>query len=210
MLFYSGLFLGVGEVANMVGVALAVGITKKLGKKTTFILVDLSLIVMSVIFFLCSPDSNAGLVMMLLLQVVISVLTGIMSPLVWSMYADVSDYSELKYRSASTGLIFSSASMAQKFGGAIGGAAVMWLLHGFGYVERPEGVQSLDIVQPESAINCLWMLMTFIPAGVALISMIIVWLYPLNTQRMDEIIAELKKQRKKPVEDPGDSNVEPV
>ena len=54
------------------------------------------------------------------------------------------------------------------------------------------------------------MLMTFIPAGVALISMIIVWLYPLNTQRMDEIIAELKKQRKKPVEDPGDSNVEPV
>lgn len=210
MLFYSGLFLGVGEVANMVGVALAVGITKKLGKKTTFILVDLSLIVMSVIFFLCSPDSNAGLVMMLLLQVVISVLTGIMSPLVWSMYADVSDYSELKYRSASTGLIFSSASMAQKFGGAIGGAAVMWLLHGFGYVERPEGVHSLDIVQPESAINCLWMLMTFIPAGVALISMIIVWLYPLNTQRMDEIIAELKKQRKKPVEDPGDSNVEPV
>ena len=72
---------------------------------------------------------------MLLLQMVISVLTGVMSPLVWSMYADVSDYSELKYRTASTGLIFSSASMAQKFGGAIGGAAVMWLLHGFGYVE---------------------------------------------------------------------------
>lgn len=210
MLFYSGLFLGVGEVANMVGVALAVGITKKIGKKATFILVDLSLIVMSVIFFLCSPESNAGLVMMLLLQIVISVLTGIMSPLVWSMYADVSDYSELKYRSASTGLIFSSASMAQKFGGAIGGAAVMWLLHGFGYVERPEGAQSLDIAQPDSAITCLWMLMTFIPAGVALISMIIVWLYPLNTRRMEEIVAELKKQRKQPVADPGDSNVEPV
>ena len=207
MLFYSGLFLGVGEVANMVGVALAVAITKKLGKKPTFILVDALLIVFSIIFFTCSPESNAGLLVMLLLQVVISVLTGIMSPLVWSMYADVSDYSELKYRSASTGLIFSSASMAQKFGGAIGGAAVMWLLHGYGYVERPEGVQSVDIVQPDSAITCLWMLMTFIPAGVALLSLVIVWLYPLTTHRMS---SKLKQQRLNPVEEPGNSEVEPV
>lgn len=210
MLFYSGLFLGVGEVANMVGVALAVAITKKLGKKPTFILVDALLIVFSIIFFTCSPESNAGLLVMLLLQVVISVLTGVMSPLVWSMYADVSDYSELKYRSASTGLIFSSASMAQKFGGAIGGAAVMWLLHGYGYVERPEGVQSVDIVQPDSAITCLWMLMTFIPAGVALLSLVIVWLYPLTTKRMDDIVAQLKQQRLKPVEEPGNIEVEPV
>jgi len=210
MLFYSGLFRGVGEVANMVGVALAVAITKKLGKKPTFILVDALLIVFSIIFFTCSPESNAGLLVMLLLQVVISVLTGIMSPLVWSMYADVSDYSELKYRSASTGLIFSSASMAQKFGGAIGGAAVMWLLHGYGYVERPEGVQSVDIVQPDSAITCLWMLMTFIPAGVALLSLVIVWLYPLTTKRMDDIVAKLKQQRLNPVEEPGNSEVEPV
>ena len=210
MLFYSGLFLGVGEVANMVGVALAVAITKKLGKKPTFILVDALLIVFSIIFFTCSPESNAGLLVMLLLQVVISVLTGVMSPLVWSMYADVSDYSELKYRSASTGLIFSSASMAQKFGGAIGGAAVMWLLHGYGYVERPEGVQSVDIVQPDSAITCLWMLMTFIPAGVALLSLVIVWLYPLTTKRMDDIVAQLKQQRLNPVEEPGNTEVEPV
>jgi len=195
ILFYSGLFLGVGEVANMVGVALAVPITKKLGKKPTFIMVDALLILFSIIFFTCSPSTNAGLLVMLLLQVVISVLTGVMSPLVWSMYADVSDYSELKYHTASTGLIFSSASMAQKFGGAIGGAAVMWLLNGCGYIERPDGITAIEIQQPDSAINCLWMLMTFIPAGVALLSMIIVWLYPLSTRRVEEIVAQLKKQR---------------
>ena len=210
ILFYSGLFLGVGEVANMVGVALAVPVTKKMGKKPTFIMVDLLLVVFSVVFFMCSPTSNAGLLVMLLLQVVISVLTGIMSPLVWSMYADVSDYSELKYKSASTGLIFSSASMAQKFGGAIGGAAVMWLLHGAGYVERPEGVQTLDIVQPDSAINCLWMLMTFIPAAVALLSLIIVWLYPLGTDKMNQIVRDLKVQRESTVKEPGIEFVEPV
>ena len=202
LLFYSGLFLGVGEVANMIGVALAVPVTAKIGKKPTFIAVDILLVVLSVIFFTCYPASNAGLLLMLLLQILISVLTGIMSPLVWSMYADVSDYSELKTRSASTGLIFSSASMAQKFGGAIGGAAVMWLLNYAGYMERPEGVQSLEIAQPESALSCLWMLMTFIPAGVALLSLIIVWLYPLGSKEMHHIVEKLKAQRMSPVAEP--------
>lgn len=200
MLFYSGLFLGVGEVANMVGVALAVPITKRLGKKSTFIMVDALLIVFSLVFFMLSPESNAGLLMMLLLQVVISVLTGVMSPLVWSMYADVSDYSELKNGSASTGLIFSSASMAQKFGGAIGGAAVMWLLSGCGYMERTDANATLDIVQPASAITCLWMLMTFIPAAVAALSLIIVWFYPLGSKEMNNIVEELRVRRLAPVD----------
>ena len=210
ILFYSGLFLGVGEVANMIGVAAAVPVTAKLGKKPTFLMVDLLLIVFSIVFFTLSPATNAGLLLILLLQIVISVLTGVMSPLVWSMYADVSDYSELKNGSASTGLIFSSASMAQKFGGAIGGAAVMWTLSAQGYIERTDANQGLDIVQPASAIECLWMLMTFIPAGVALISMCFVWLYPLGTSEMADIVARLKTQRLNPVADPADEMVEPV
>lgn len=202
ILFYSGLFLGVGEVANMVGVALAVPVTNRIGKKPTFIMVDLLLIVFSIGFFTLSPATNAGLMLMLLLQVIISVLTGMMSPLVWSMYADVSDYSELRTGTASTGLIFSSASMAQKFGGAIGGAAVMWLLSGCGYIERKDDMIGQVITQPESAIDCLWMLMTFIPAGVALLSMIIVWFYPLGTREMADIVARLHDRRESPAQSP--------
>lgn len=203
ILFYSGLFLGVGEVANMVGVALAVPVTNRIGKKPTFIMVDLLLIVFSIGFFTLSPATNAGLMLMLLLQVIISVLTGMMSPLVWSMYADVSDYSELRTGTASTGLIFSSASMAQKFGGAIGGAAVMWLLSGCGYIERKDDMIGQVITQPESAIDCLWMLMTFIPAGVALLSMIIVWFYPLGTREMADIVARLHDRRESPAQSPA-------
>lgn len=202
ILFYSGLFLGIGEVANMFGVATAVPITNRIGKKATFILVDILLIGFSVLFFFC-PVSVSGFWLMLLLQVVISVLTGIMSPLVWSMYADVSDFSELKNGNASTGLIFSSASMAQKFGGALGGASVMWLLDSVGYVTRENMNVDIYISQPAGAISCLWYLMTFIPAGVAFLSLVIVALYPLGTARMDEIVAKLKKQRS--VEDLQDS-----
>lgn len=199
LLFYAGLFLSIGEVANMVGVALTVPIAGALGKKTTFILVNASLVVLSVGFFFVPATTMIGWWIMLVLQVLISVLTGIMSPLVWSMYADVSDYAELEYKTASTGLIFSSSSMAQKFGGAIGGAAVLWLLDACGYMVRDDAqmVAQTALTQPDSALTCLWMLMSFIPAGVALISMCVCYFYPLTTKRMNEINEQLSVVRQK-------------
>jgi GPH family glycoside/pentoside/hexuronide:cation symporter len=192
--FYAGLVLGVGEVSNMAGVASCVPISGRLGKKTTFILVNASLVVLSVLFYFI-PCTPTGYWLMLVFQILISILTGIMSPLVWSMYADVSDYAELEFHTASTGLIFSSSSMAQKFGGAIGGAAVLWLLSGFGYITDPELLAAGPVAQPEEALNCLRWLMSFIPACVALLSMCIVWFYPLTTERIHSINAELKKIR---------------
>ena len=167
---------------------------RTLGKKTTFILVNASLVVLSVLFFFI-PCTPTGYWLMLIFQILISILTGIMSPLVWSMYADVSDYAELEFKTASTGLIFSSSSMAQKFGGAIGGAAVLWLLSGFGYITDPSLLAAGNVIQPESALTCLRWLMSFIPACVALLSMCVVWFYPLTTERINHINAELKKVR---------------
>jgi len=192
-LFYAGLFLGIGEVSNMVGVALCVPIANKLGKKSTFMFVNAVLLVLSVVFFFV-PCTPAGFWTMLILQIVISVFTGIMSPLIWSMYADVSDYAELKFQTASTGLIFSSASMAQKFGGAIGGAAVLWLLSGFGYVTDASQL-AVGVAQPESALTVLRCLMSFIPAIVAALAIVVVWFYPLTTERINDINTELKKVR---------------
>lgn len=200
VLFYSGLFLSIGEVANMVGVALTVPIASALGKKPTFIMVNALLIVFSIGFFFL-PLSSVGFFLMLLFQIGISVLTGIMSPLVWSMYADVADYSEHRFHTASTGLIFSSSSMAQKFGGAIGGAAVLWLLSACGYVA---GTGATEVVQPESAINCLWALMTFIPAGVAALAICVVWFYPLTTEKVNEIAESLRVRRSRATEEAAD------
>lgn len=194
VLFYSGLFLSIGEVANMVGVALTVPIASRLGKRTTFIMVNGLLMVLSVGFFFL-PVTSVGFFLMLIFQIVISVLTGVMSPLIWSMYADVADYSEHRFHTASTGLIFSSSSMAQKFGGAIGGAAVLWLLDAFGYVARTPEQAGMVIPQPGGAIECLWALMTFIPAGVSAIAIVAAWCYPLTTERVSQIAAELKKRR---------------
>ena len=187
-LFYAGLFLSVGEVCNMIGVVLAVPMSARLGKKTTYLVSFAALIALSILFFYL-PISQAGYWWMLVLQVVISIFTGIISPLVWSMYADVSDFAENRDGTASTGLIFSSASMAQKFGGAFGGAAVMWILAAFGYDNTAGAVQTADAVQG------LKILMSWIPAAVAALAVVIIFFYPLTRRRMNEIQEELAARR---------------
>ena len=187
-LFYAGLFLSIGEVCNMIGVALAVPLAAKLGKKATYMLSFASLIVLSILFFYV-PVSGAGYWWMLVLQVLVSICTGVLFPMVWSMYADVSDFAENRDGSASTGLIFSSSSMAQKFGGAFGGAAVMWLLAAFGYDTTAGAVQT-----PE-AINGLKLLMSWIPAAVAALAVVVVSFYPLTRDKMEKIQAELAVKR---------------
>jgi GPH family glycoside/pentoside/hexuronide:cation symporter len=191
LLFYAGLFLAVGEVSNMIGVATCVPLAAKFGKKTTFIAVNVGLCILSILFFFI-PVSQTGFWLMLLAQILISMLTGVMSPLVWSMYADVSDYAEQRYKTASTGLIFSSSSMAQKFGGAIGGSAALWLLAACGYISNQPSAVSL---QPDSALLCLRYLMSFIPAAVSLLAVLIVSFYPLTTAKMAQIDEQLKFQR---------------
>ncbi len=94
-LFYAGIFFAVGEVANMAGVAMTPMITRKIGKKSTFMGCLVLLIVLSCLFFFV-PLTTGGYWVMMFLQVVISVLTGVVSPLVWSMYADIADFAELK------------------------------------------------------------------------------------------------------------------
>ena len=184
----AGIFLSVGEIANMVGVVLAVPMSKHLGKKSTYIISMAALIGLSIAFFFL-PATAGGYFAMFAFQIIISTFTGVISPLVWSMYADAADYSELKDGTASTGLIFSSASMAQKFGGAFGGAAVMWILAGFGY-NTAEGA-----VQTETAILGLQMLMSWVPAIVAALSILVVWFYPLTKKKMESVQAELAAKR---------------
>ncbi|MBR5498966.1 MAG: MFS transporter [Bacteroidales bacterium] len=184
----ASIFLSIGEIANMVGVVLAVPMSKHLGKKSTYILSMAILIGLSITFFFL-PATTGGYWAMLAFQILISIFTGVVSPLVWSMYADVADYSELKDGTASTGLIFSSASMAQKFGGAFGGAAVMWMLAAFGYDTTAGAVQT------ETAITGLRILMSWIPAAVAALAILVVWFYPLTKQKMAGVQVELASRR---------------
>lgn len=188
-LFYAGIFFTIGEIANMIGVVVATPITFKLGKKSTFLYSLFVIMALCVAFYYVPTNSTAGYWTLLILQIATGIFTGIISPLVWSMYADISDYAELKFKTASTGLIFSSSSMAQKFGGAFGTSAVLWLLAAFGFNTAEGAVQTAD------AIEGLRLLISWIPAGIAALSAIFIFIYPLTTNRMKEITKQLNSTR---------------
>ena len=188
-LFFAGVFLSIGEVCNMIGVACAVSFSNLMGgKKPAFIASSIALILLSVAFFYLPTHSNAGYIWILLLQVLTSFFTGVVSPLVWSMYADVADYSQALNGTSSTGLIFSSGSMAQKFGGAIAGSSVMWILAAFGLVSNAAE-------QSQSAILGMKLSMSYFPAAVAALMLLILLFYPLNKTKMKEIDEKLRLTR---------------
>jgi len=187
-------FLSVGEICNMLGVVLAVPLAKRIGKKNAYIAAILAAGVFTAMFYLLSGEGAVNYWLMLALQAVISVGAGVTLPLVWSMFADVADYSEHKNGSSSVGLIFSSSSMAQKFGGAFGSSFVLWLLAAYGYV-IPDADTAVHIAQSESAIEGLRSLMSWIPALACLAGALIMLLYPLSDRRMAEIQEELKLKR---------------
>jgi len=180
-------FLVIGELAQMAGVPLAVPMSEKIGRKGTGIL-SLLLIAFACLCVLFVPASFTGFWIFLALHILVCVGIGIISPLLWAMFSDVADYSELKNNTVSTGLVFSSSSMAQKFGSAFGSAIVAWVLAFAGY---EKGV----VVSGPAVDGAIRGLMSYIPAIAAGIGALLLLLYPLTTSRMEGIRSQLRSAR---------------
>ncbi len=176
-------FLTIGEVAQMAGVALAVPVSERLGKRNTFIAALLFIAAVSVVIWFL-PSGTAGMWGLIVCQVLICLGIGISAPLIWSMFADVADYSEWKHGSASTGLIFSSSSMAQKFGGALGGFLLLQVLALCAYDKDAA-------VQAPQTLGAIKSLMSWIPAIGSLLGALCLAFYPLTTGKMKEIQSQL-------------------
>lgn len=182
------IFLTVGEISQLVGVVVTVPISEKIGKKATFIAVLVAITIFAAAVALL-PETPSGMWMLMAAQILICIAIGISSPLLWSMFADVADYSEYKNGSASTGLIFSSSSMAQKFGAAFGSAIVLWVLMAFGYDNAK------DAVQTPQALATIKALISWIPAVGSAVGVLIMAFYPLTDRKMSEIREGLKARR---------------
>lgn len=181
----SGLYLAVGQAANIVGVVLAAPLSNRIGKKKTYMWAMSIATVLSVIFYWFDKEQ---LMLMFIFQVLISICAGSIFPLLWSMYADCADYSELKTGNRATGLIFSSSSMSQKSGWAIGSAVTGWLLAFYGF--------EANAVQGEEAIHGIRMFLSWLPAMGTVLSVIFISLYPLSEKEMRKITNQLNDKRK--------------
>ena len=180
----SGLYLALGQAANIIGVIAAAPVSNRIGKRNTYMWAMIIATVLSVIFYWFDKED---LIWMFVFQALISICAGSIFPLLWSMYADCADYSELKTGNRATGLIFSSSSMSQKFGWAIGTAITGWLLGFFGF--------QANAVQSEEAISCIKMFLSFLPAVGTILSVVFISMYPLTEKKMKDITTELECKR---------------
>jgi GPH family glycoside/pentoside/hexuronide:cation symporter len=176
-------FMTFGEVTCMIFGGLSPKFTEWAGSKVkAFFYAAVICLVSSIIFFFI-PMDPVYIWLMVAVVVLTSVGVGLYSPLLWSMYADVADYATEKNGTSSTGLIFSSGTMAQKFGTAISGSLVALLLGMAGFMSGTDEVTGetiITITDMESVRSMVWALFSLFPAAIVVIMMGLLYLYPIK------------------------------
>ncbi|NUO03481.1 MAG: MFS transporter [Saprospiraceae bacterium] len=178
--YYMSIWLG----TNIAGVLLAKPVAARIGKKNTFLLSVVSSAVLSFALFFLHPDQ---LGLLFLMNVLIGISAGIVLPIIWSMYADIADYSEWKTGRRATGLIFSSSSMSQKFGWTLGGALSGWLLAAYGF--------QANVDQNETSLLGIRLMMSIFAGLGALLAAAFIYFYRLDEGLMKQVEAELEQRR---------------
>lgn len=179
------MFAVLGTIGLIIGIPLSKPLTKKFGKRNTYIASNILSGIGVLALFIPSPDEY-------IYAYIISALVGFFNgpgvPILWAMYADTADYSEWKYGRRATGIVFSAATFGQKFGWGVGGAITGWLLAIFNYV--PNEVQSSD------TILGIKLMLSIIPGILMILSAGLLFFYDLTESTMEKIQIELSARRK--------------
>lgn len=177
-------YMTIWLATNMIGVVLAKPLSSAIGKKKAFLAASFISAVLSFILFFIQPEQ---VIPLFVLNVFIGISAGIVLPLIWSMYADIADYSEWKTGRRATGLIFSSSSMSQKFGGTLGGALNGWILAFFGF--------QANVIQSDFSLLGIRLLISIIAGLGALLAVFFMLMYKLDESFMSKIETELTNRR---------------
>jgi GPH family glycoside/pentoside/hexuronide:cation symporter len=176
-------FMTFGEVTCMIFGGLSPKFTQWVGsKRKAFVWAAIICIVSSILFFFI-PMDPAYIWVMVAVVIITSIGIGLYSPLLWSMYADVADYATEKNGTSSTGLIFSSGTMAQKFGSAISGALVALFLGMAGFISGTDaatGQTVVTITNEEAVRQMIWALFSLFPAAIAALIVFLIHKYPIQ------------------------------
>ncbi len=172
-----------GEVTSMIIGGVSPKFTKWVGsKRIAFIWSSAICAVFAAAAFFIPMDPKY-IWLMVATVILASVGVGLYSPLLWSMYADVADYATERFGTSSTGLIFSSGTMAQKLGGAISGSLIALFLGLAGARMIPDQFGN-SVIDPESVTTTVrtmvWSLFSLVPAAIAVIMGWLIYKFPIK------------------------------
>lgn len=170
-------------VAYAAGALLAPVMTRYIDKAKLLMILMGIVGALSILFYFVPKDMIWA---MFALNILISLALGPKSPLTWSMYADTADFNEWKNGRRATAMTFSAATFAQKLGGSLGSAGMLWILAAIGYVANE--------AQSGASQNGIALLQTVVPGVFALIAMLVTRFYSLTGNQLQTIQIELESR----------------
>jgi Na+/melibiose symporter-like transporter len=181
-----GLFNAGGIIFMIVGITLSKKLADRYGKRDVFGTALFISTLFILLFYFFPPTAVEW---MFASQILHGFFYGITIPLLWTMIADVADYSEWKNNRRATAIIFSAMMVGLKGGLSIGSALLTWILGLFHYVPNS------DAVQPATAIEGTKLLVSVFPAIPFLIGAGLLFFFEINKKMEQKIEEDLKNRR---------------
>lgn len=181
-----GVFNGGGILVGLIGIMLSQKFANKYGKRNVF-MASLFTSTLFLIFFYFFPPKSIGVIFGA--QVLHGFFYGISTPILWTMIADVADFSEWKNNRRATAIIFSAMMVGLKAGLSVGSSLVTWILGKYHYDSNSVTGQA------DGAITGTKMLISIFPAIPFLVAVALLFFYEINKAKEVQIEAELKERR---------------
>jgi GPH family glycoside/pentoside/hexuronide:cation symporter len=172
-------------VASLIAALVTTPLANFFGKKKLFIIVMIFSSIATGLLYFAGPED---VTLVFILGTIAEFAAGIMPVLFFAMLGDSADYSEYQHGRRATGLVYSAGTFAMKFGGGVAGAVIGFVLASYGYVGTDESTVM-------GALPGVKLLMSWVPGVFMVFGVIAMILYPLSSNRMDEISAELELKR---------------
>jgi GPH family glycoside/pentoside/hexuronide:cation symporter len=178
------LFNVISSIALIVALPLSKPLAKKFGNRNVFMA---SSILSGIFFALLFVPGPGDIKLIYIFNVLAKMAYAPAVPLLWTMIADVADYSEWKYNRRATGLFFSAATFAQKAGWGIGGALAGWLLFVFKF--------EANVEQTETAIRGIKLMVSVIPGILYASCALLLYFYTIDAKTCEIMKEELDARR---------------
>ena len=178
------LFNVIGTVALIVALPLSKPLAKAFGNRNVFIA---SSLISGACFIALYLPGEKDIVTIYVLNILAKMAYAPAVPLLWTMIADSSDYSEWRTGRRATGLYFSAATFAQKAGWGIGAAIAGWILTVYHYVP--------DATQTESSIHGIKLLVSVIPGILYMSCALFMFFYTIDARTTDQMKLDLDARR---------------
>ena len=176
----TAIFLSLGLLAMMVGVALTKTLSQRFEKRQLMIVLSFLNALSMAAFYFTPPDQYW---LMVAINCAGMLAAGPTPALVWSMYADCADYGEWKSGRRTTALVFSTVQFSHKMGLAVGAGLAGIILSWFGFVANE--------TQTATSMAGIRFMFSVFPATFALLGIVAIYFYRIDAKMTRQIEQDL-------------------